>query len=206
MSHGLNPEQQEAVQTLSGPMLVLAGAGSGKTRVVTFRIANLIRHGTPPDRILAVTFTNKAAKEMRERISKMIGPKRRPPRGAATPPAPVIGTFHSNCVQILRRHARKLGYPERFAIYDRSDQESPGQLSSGDIVGWQHPHPAPPISRPVANVRLAFPASSVEIRQIPVAELDDVRAHERIVATALPGESSDPARARGPDRIGRCVR
>ena len=124
MSHGLNLEQQDAVQTLSGPMLVLAGAGSGKTRVVTFRIANLIRHGTPPDRILAVTFTNKAAKEMRERISKMIGPKRRPPRGAATPPAPVIGTFHSNCVQILRRHARKLGYPERFAIYDRSDQES----------------------------------------------------------------------------------
>ncbi|MEZ6078629.1 MAG: UvrD-helicase domain-containing protein [Pirellulaceae bacterium] len=124
MSHGLNPEQQEAVQTLTGPMLVLAGAGSGKTRVVTFRIANLIRHGTRADRILAVTFTNKAAKEMRERITKMIGPKRRPPRGATAPPAPVIGTFHSNCVQILRRHARKLGYPERFAIYDRSDQES----------------------------------------------------------------------------------
>ncbi len=124
MSHGLNSEQQEAVQTLSGPLLVLAGAGSGKTRVVTFRIANLIRHGTPPDRILAVTFTNKAAKEMRERIGKLLGAKRRPKRGQPAAPAPVIGTFHSNCVQILRRHARKLGYPERFAIYDRSDQES----------------------------------------------------------------------------------
>jgi DNA helicase II / ATP-dependent DNA helicase PcrA len=124
MTHGLNPEQHEAVQTLRGPMLVLAGAGSGKTRVVTFRIANLIRHGTAPDRILAVTFTNKAAKEMRERIGSMIGPKRRPRRGEKTPPAPVVGTFHSNCVQILRRHARHLGYPDRFAIYDRGDQES----------------------------------------------------------------------------------
>ncbi len=124
MSNGLNSEQQDAVQTLTGPMLVLAGAGSGKTRVVTFRIANLIRHGTPPDRILAVTFTNKAAKEMRERITKMIGPKRRMRKGETAPPTPVIGTFHSNCVKILRRHARRLGYPENFAIYDRSDQES----------------------------------------------------------------------------------
>ncbi len=124
MSHGLNPEQQEAVQTLTGPMLVLAGAGSGKTRVVTFRIANLIRHGIRPDRILAVTFTNKAAKEMRERITGLIGPKRKRRKSDQPPPAPVIGTFHSNCVQILRRHATRLGYPERFAIYDRGDQES----------------------------------------------------------------------------------
>ncbi len=105
-------------------MLVLAGAGSGKTRVVTFRIANLIRTGTPPDRILAVTFTNKAAKEMRERITAMLGPKRRPRRGEQPPPAPVVGTFHANCVRILRRHARHLGYPDKFAIYDRGDQES----------------------------------------------------------------------------------
>lgn len=124
MSHGLNPEQHDAVQTLTGPMLVLAGAGSGKTRVVTFRIANLIRHGTPPDRILAVTFTNKAAKEMRERITAMLGPKRRTRRGEKPPPAPVVGTFHSNCVKILRRHAKHLGYPDKFAIYDRGDQES----------------------------------------------------------------------------------
>lgn len=129
MSNGLNPEQLDAVQTLSGPMLVLAGAGSGKTRVVTYRIANLIRKGTKPDRILAVTFTNKAAKEMRERVNSMIGPppnkrKRRPKKGTPAPPAPIIGTFHANCVQILRRHAKTLGYPQRFAIYDRGDQES----------------------------------------------------------------------------------
>ncbi len=125
MSNGLNTEQNEAVQTLSGPLLVLAGAGSGKTRVVTFRIANLIRHGIKPDRILAVTFTNKAAREMRERITAILGgKKKRRSRGEPATPTPVIGTFHANCVQILRRHATLLGYPARFAIYDRNDQES----------------------------------------------------------------------------------
>lgn len=147
MSHGLNAEQLDAVQTLTGPLLVLAGAGSGKTRVVTFRIANLIRHGTRPDRILAVTFTNKAAREMRERIGAMVGPKRRLRKGEDPPPSPVIGTFHSNCVQILRRHAKTLGYPDRFAIYDRGDQETvardvlrqlhvhTGMLKPGDFLG-----------------------------------------------------------------------
>ncbi|GIX00634.1 MAG: DNA helicase [Pirellulaceae bacterium] len=123
MTNGLNPEQLDAVQTLRGPLLVLAGAGSGKTRVVTYRIANLIRHGTPAERILAVTFTNKAAKEMRERILGLLGGKRAT-RGKEKRPRPVIGTFHAHCVQILRRHAQVLGYPARFAIYDRSDQEA----------------------------------------------------------------------------------
>ncbi|XZE53652.1 ATP-dependent helicase [Planctomycetaceae bacterium SH139] len=118
---GLNPFQQAAVDTLKGPLLVLAGAGSGKTRVVTFRIANLIRHGTAADRILAVTFTNKAAGEMQERIAALIGKGGRFRKGQAKP---VIGTFHSQCVGILRRHAPKMGYPAAFAIYDRGDQES----------------------------------------------------------------------------------
>jgi ATP-dependent DNA helicase UvrD/PcrA len=112
---GLNPAQQEAVQTLAGPMLVLAGAGSGKTRVVTFRIANLIKHRTRPERILAVTFTNKAATEMQERIATLLGKLKERPQ---------ISTFHAHCVRVLRRHARQLGYPQRFAIYDRGDQES----------------------------------------------------------------------------------
>ena len=121
--HGLNPDQSDAVRTLSGPLLVLAGAGTGKTRVVTFRIANLIRHGTPPDRILAVTFTNKAAGEMKERIGELIGrPKRKSKK--ETRPEPTVCTFHAHCVRILRRHAKALGYPAKFSIYDRSDQES----------------------------------------------------------------------------------
>ncbi len=116
MAQGLNPPQQEAVDTLRGPLLVLAGAGSGKTRVVTFRIANLIKHGIPADRILAVTFTNKAAKEMQERIGHLLTKH--------SSVRPLISTFHSHCVKVLRRHIRQLGYPEKFAIYDRGDQES----------------------------------------------------------------------------------
>jgi len=120
----LNPPQQHAVDTLSGPLLVLAGAGTGKTRVVTFRIANLIRHGTRADRILAVTFTNKASQEMQERVSHQLKLPKRVRRGQPAPLRPAIGTFHSHCVQILKRHARELGYPQKFTIYDRSDAES----------------------------------------------------------------------------------
>ena len=120
----LNPFQIEAVDTLLGPLLVLAGAGTGKTRVVTFRIANLIRHGTKADRILAVTFTNKAAQEMQERISVQLKLPKRTKPGQTPRAKPLVGTFHSLCVKILKRHARVLGYPEKFAIYDRGDQES----------------------------------------------------------------------------------
>jgi DNA helicase-2/ATP-dependent DNA helicase PcrA len=112
----LNPAQLDAVTTLSGPLLVLAGAGTGKTRVVTYRIAELIRHRTRPDRILAVTFTNKAAREMQERATGLLGKRSKT--------QPEISTFHSLCVRILRRHIDRLGYPREFAIYDRGDQES----------------------------------------------------------------------------------
>ncbi len=112
----LNPAQRAAVNTLRGPLLVLAGAGTGKTRVVTLRIAELIRHKTPPARILGVTFTNKAADEMQERVAALLG------RGK--PEKPELSTFHSLCVRILRRQIHHLGYPKTFAIYDRGDQES----------------------------------------------------------------------------------
>jgi ATP-dependent DNA helicase UvrD/PcrA len=113
----LNSEQLKAVHTLSGPMLVLAGAGSGKTRVVTFRIRELIGSGIRPDRILAVTFTNKAAREMRTRAAELV----KTPRGG---PRPEISTLHSLCVRILRRHADRLGYPKQFTICDQGDQDS----------------------------------------------------------------------------------
>ena len=112
----LNAAQSEAVETLSGPLLVLAGAGTGKTRVVTYRIVRLIRSGIPADRILAVTFTNKAAREMQSRISRQIG--------NLTEKKPEISTFHSLCVRILRRQIHHLGFPNQFSIYDRGDQES----------------------------------------------------------------------------------
>jgi DNA helicase-2/ATP-dependent DNA helicase PcrA len=123
----LNPAQHSAVTTLRGPLLVLAGAGTGKTRVVTFRIAELIRHRTSPERILAVTFTNKAAGEMRERAMALLGKK--------SEKQPEISTFHSLCVKILRRHIRHLGYPAQFAIYDRGDQEGVARSVLREIIG-----------------------------------------------------------------------
>ncbi len=112
---GLNRNQELAVQHETGPMLVLAGAGTGKTRVITFRIARLIRSGTDPARILAVTFTNKAANEMQERLRAMLR--------LDSKKNPLVATFHSLCVRILRRHIQELGYPKRFAIYSGGEQE-----------------------------------------------------------------------------------
>src|SRR5262245_17018689 len=126
----LNAPQLEAVRTLKGPLLVLAGAGTGKTRVVTYRIAELIRRGTKPERILAVTFTKKAAGEMQERAGALLngrssGSRPDGKRVAVTrgkksakvaPSGPEISTFHSLCVRILRRHIAQLGYPQRFSI------------------------------------------------------------------------------------------
>ena len=115
----LNPEQRDAVETIKGPVLILAGAGTGKTRVITFRMARMIERGIPPASILGVTFTNKAAREMRERVTKLA------PRAAgasAEDSRPVIGTFHSLCVRILREHIHLLGYKNNFVIYDESEQ------------------------------------------------------------------------------------
>ncbi len=116
----LNPQQRQAVETIRGPVLILAGAGTGKTRVITFRIAHMVRHGIAPGNILGVTFTNKAAREMQERVSKLL-PKRRTGDGKK-PERPKICTFHSLCVKILRQHIEKLGYKKNFVIYDESEQ------------------------------------------------------------------------------------
>lgn len=138
---GLNRAQRTAVATLSGPLLVLAGAGTGKTRVITYRIAELIRSGVTPHRILAVTFTNKAAREMRERASRLLGKQKRQSKKNKQK-GPEISTFHSLCVRILRRNAKVLGYPENFTIYDRGDQESVARSALRDIrVGAQKLRP-----------------------------------------------------------------
>ncbi|MEI2725441.1 MAG: UvrD-helicase domain-containing protein [Verrucomicrobiota bacterium] len=116
----LNPQQRQAAETINGPVLILAGAGTGKTRVITFRIAHMIARGISPDNILAVTFTNKAAREMQQRAGKLI-PRART-NASEKPPRPTICTFHSLCVRILRQHIEKLGYKRNFVIYDESEQ------------------------------------------------------------------------------------
>ena len=110
----LNEPQREAVLTTEGPLLVLAGAGSGKTRVLTFRIARLIEQGTYPWQILAITFTNKAAAEMRERLGALVGPSAR---------GMWVSTFHSMCVRILRADAERIGFTKNFTIYDTDDMK-----------------------------------------------------------------------------------
>lgn len=109
---GLNPAQREAVVNYDGPSLIIAGAGSGKTRVLTTRIAWMLAQGVSPNSILALTFTNKAAREMRERIEKLVGPQARYIR---------MGTFHSVFARILRENAAKIGYPESYTIYEPTD-------------------------------------------------------------------------------------
>jgi len=167
MEGDLNPQQREAVETDSGPLLVLAGAGTGKTRVVTLRIARLIELGVPAERILAVTFTTKAAQEMRARIRGIVK--------EGLPGKPVISTFHSLCLQILRRHIGELGYPTRFTIYDASDQESLArqvlreirvhdqQLRPRDFLGIMSRWSSPAISSAASISRTiwSYPLSSL---------------------------------------------
>jgi DNA helicase-2/ATP-dependent DNA helicase PcrA len=154
---GLNPEQRQAVEATDGPVLVLAGAGTGKTRVLTTRIAHLIATGLAyPSQILAVTFTNKAAREMKERVSHMVGP--------AAEGMPWLGTFHSVSAKILRRHAELIGLRSDFTILDMDDQirlmkqviaaegidekRWPGRMLAGFIDGWKNrglgPEAVPP--------------------------------------------------------------
>lgn len=121
----LNPEQREAVSTLRGPVLVLAGAGTGKTRVITFRIAYMLSSGIPPESILGMTFTNKAAREMRERLAQLVAPE---VAGRVT-----LGTFHSFCIRILRREISHLGYLPGFTIADDADQQGLLKQAAGTL-------------------------------------------------------------------------
>lgn len=112
--NNLNPAQQEAGKSINGPLLILAGAGSGKTRTITYRIAHMVKEiGISPYSILAVTFTNKAAKEMRERVFSLIGDEAE---------KIVVSTFHSFGMKFLRMYASAIGYDSNFNIYDSDDQ------------------------------------------------------------------------------------
>jgi DNA helicase-2/ATP-dependent DNA helicase PcrA len=119
----LNPEQRLAAETTEGPILILAGAGTGKTRAITFRMANLIARGTPAECILAVTFTNKAAEEMQNRVSDLLL------RAGVPTDRPWLSTFHSLCARLLRREAPSAALPSNFSIFDDSDQLSAVKLA-----------------------------------------------------------------------------
>ena len=116
LTRGLNPSQKDAVTHTVGPLLVLAGAGSGKTRVLTHRIAYLIAEkGISPYQILAITFTKKAAGEMKERVAALVGPKAE---------NMWVSTFHSACARMLRSKATLLGYDSNYNIYDQADSKT----------------------------------------------------------------------------------
>ncbi|MCX6839485.1 MAG: UvrD-helicase domain-containing protein, partial [Verrucomicrobia bacterium] len=112
----LNPQQREAATHIHGPLLILAGAGTGKTRVLTARISYMVNEGINPKNILSVTFTNKAATEMRERVKGMV----RDGLGKKV----VLGTFHAFCARLLREFASHVGYKNNFVIYSQGEQES----------------------------------------------------------------------------------
>src|ERR1700759_1204216 len=126
---GLNPEQRRAVETTEGPLLIQAGAGSGKTKTLTQRIAYLIAtHRATPYNILSVTFTNKAAREMRERVAHLLG-ENADNRGFM----PYMGTFHSICVRILRMDGEHIGIPRSFVIFDEADRLAAVKQASKQI-------------------------------------------------------------------------
>ncbi len=119
----LNPRQREAAQHTEGPLLIIAGAGAGKTKTIVYRIAHLISNGVNPENILAVTFTNKAANEMRERVEKLLGEEKTLKRPVEFTERPTVRTFHSLGVMILRENFQKAALPKRFSILDRADSK-----------------------------------------------------------------------------------
>ena len=227
MSHGLNPPQLDAVRTLKGPLLVLAGAGTGKTRVVTYRIVELIRTRVKPERILAVTFTKKAAGEMQDRASALLTPRRRvaskggpstgtgagragrgKPRKDDKTPRPEISTFHSLCVRILRRHITQLGFPEKFTICDRSEQESQARtvlrelrassaaLAPGDLLSivsrWKSASMRPADAMAAAQgerdqlAAAAYRRYQDNMKRIGAVDFDDLLLHTEELLTKFP--------------------
>ncbi len=220
MPADLNPPQLDAVRTLKGPLLVLAGAGTGKTRVVTYRIAALIRNRIKPERILAVTFTKKAAGEMQERstalLTRMSGSRSRvssskpsaKSRQKKDTPRPEISTFHSLCVRILRRHIKQLGFPEKFVICDRNEQESQARavlrelrapstaLAPGDLLSiisrWKSASVRPSQAAELAHSERDILAAAAyrryqdNFKRVGAVDFDDLLLHTEELLTKFP--------------------
>ncbi len=153
--HGLNERQKEAVLTKDGPVLILAGAGAGKTKTLTHRILHLIKEGVAPQEILAITFTNKAAKEMRERVHALLTADKELNLPVSMQGQPFVSTFHSLGVHVLKENAKLLGIPRHFAIYDKSDSKRAAKeavLAAGlDPKNWEPARILNMISREKGN-------------------------------------------------------
>ncbi|MBI5741769.1 MAG: UvrD-helicase domain-containing protein [Nitrospirae bacterium] len=161
----LNPRQKEAVLHTDGPLLVLAGAGSGKTRVITMRTAYLIHTGVSAGSVLAVTFTNKAAREMKERVKSMV-------KGGNG--GPVISTFHSLCLRILRREIEHLGYRKDFTIYDTSEQVSVLRNILSEIRFYDKSFKAEDILERISRSKNDFTPQAAPAEEDPVEEASAV--------------------------------
>lgn len=152
--HGLNPEQQRAVEHTKGPLLIQAGAGSGKTKTLTHRVAMLLHtHKAKADELLSVTFTNKAAREMRDRVYKLMNPT--VPKDAEVPRMfmPYMGTFHSICVRLLRQDGEYIGIDKRFVIFDESDRQSAIKQVSKQLMIDEKSFPARTLSSLISSAK-----------------------------------------------------
>ncbi|HET9654165.1 MAG TPA: UvrD-helicase domain-containing protein, partial [Kineosporiaceae bacterium] len=171
---GLNPQQREAVLHSGSPLLIVAGAGSGKTRVLTHRIAHLLAaRGVRPGQVLAITFTNKAAAEMRERVSALVGPR------AATM---WVSTFHSSCVRILRREATRVGLRSNFSIYDAADSQRLMSLVCRELDLDPKRYPPRAFSNQVSNLK-----NELVDEETFAAKSGDGTHTERMLAEAYTG-------------------